>query len=155
MAKQPRPILHLNFARSAAPPPENDATPMAMKRPPRDTPAEAPAMRNYMVNLESRLVHHMQRHAKNWVDRETNTILRRWNAPILKVPSPRWAPPRDLVREARRYAEQLVMDRVQGRLKQFHTIRLARGFVHDPLGDRLRAVGSPDASGPKNGHKQT
>lgn len=150
MPEKSRPILHLKFAPAAAPKVEPETGPPRLARPPRDRPADAKTMRAYVDNLEARMVHHVQRHTRLWVDRETGKILNRWNAPILRPSAPRGAPPRDVRREARQFAEELVLDRVQTRFRHFHALRHARGLVHDPLGDRHRVLQVPGISGLRN-----
>lgn len=84
------------------------------------------AMARYINGLDARLIDHISRHAPRWHAQETGRILARWSAPGAVHPAPSWAPPRNIVSNARDYAGQLVRMRIVARVQRLHDIRLTR-----------------------------
>lgn len=83
-------------------------------------------MARYINGLDARLADHIRRHAPRWHDTETRRVLRRWSIPKADHPAPRWAAPRDKLKDARDYAGQLVRERIVARMRRLHDIRIAR-----------------------------
>jgi len=82
-------------------------------------------MARYIDGLEARMLAHLRKHGPRWHQRETEKILRRWSAPQLPAPAPRWAPPIDRRTQAKEYAAALLNERLRARIDRFGEIRAA------------------------------
>lgn len=95
------------------------------------------AMREYINDLEMRMVGHMRKHAPHWVDKESNRVHWRWTRPALNHPAPHGSTPRDVRQDARDYAAALVKERLVAKMGRLNDIRVARylgGYKQvDPL----------------------